>query len=263
MSGDSRGIREGKAGNWGQFPPIPNFPCGVLFPLIPNFPCGLLFPLSLLFSSPIPNFPCGILFLPIPDFPCGLFPPIPSFPCGDLLPLFPLFPFPLPNFPGGTFPSHPQFPSFLSPSPPRLRARLPSLTFPNPGKFPVPGWRCSGSSALALALGAFLAHAGIRSREPRPPGAPEKLPDKDKWLPFFPKAKKVGIARNSWEWRRNGAGTVRERGLPRILGVLPQIPGVLPQILGVLPQILGVLPQILGVLPQIPGVLPQIPGFSP
>uniref|UniRef100_A0A674HAN4 Rho guanine nucleotide exchange factor 11 n=1 Tax=Taeniopygia guttata TaxID=59729 RepID=A0A674HAN4_TAEGU len=61
---------------------------------------------------------------------------------------------------------------------------------------------------MAFALSTFMAHAGIRPREFREfresqnPGASEKIPDKDKWLPFFPKAKKVGIARNSQEFLR-------------------------------------------------------------
>nr|XP_054509180.1 rho guanine nucleotide exchange factor 11 [Agelaius phoeniceus] len=59
-------------------------------------------------------------------------------------------------------------------------------------------------SPMAFALSTFMAHAGIRprefrecreSRECRNPGAPEKLPDKDKWLPFFPKAKKLPALR--------------------------------------------------------------------
>ncbi|NXS85401.1 ARHGB factor, partial [Erpornis zantholeuca] len=55
------------------------------------------------------------------------------------------------------------------------------------------------SSALAFALGTFLAHSGIRLREPRAPGASEKLPDKDKWLPFFPKAKKSSSSKKEKE----------------------------------------------------------------
>ncbi|XP_025902404.1 rho guanine nucleotide exchange factor 11 [Nothoprocta perdicaria] len=47
------------------------------------------------------------------------------------------------------------------------------------------------SSPMAFALSTYMNHTGIRSREPRSAGASEKaLPDKDKWLPFFPKAKK-------------------------------------------------------------------------
>uniref|UniRef100_A0A8C6YPQ8 Rho guanine nucleotide exchange factor 11 n=1 Tax=Nothoprocta perdicaria TaxID=30464 RepID=A0A8C6YPQ8_NOTPE len=50
--------------------------------------------------------------------------------------------------------------------------------------------RHSGSP-MAFALSTYMNHTGIRSREPRSAGASEKaLPDKDKWLPFFPKAKK-------------------------------------------------------------------------
>ncbi|NWU09494.1 ARHGB factor, partial [Cephalopterus ornatus] len=49
------------------------------------------------------------------------------------------------------------------------------------------------SSPMAFALSTYMNHTGIRARDPRPPGASEKvpsLPDRDKWLPFFPKAKK-------------------------------------------------------------------------
>ncbi|NXM77218.1 ARHGB factor, partial [Serilophus lunatus] len=49
------------------------------------------------------------------------------------------------------------------------------------------------SSPMAFALSTYMNHTGIRVREPRIPGATEKvqsLPDRDKWLPFFPKAKK-------------------------------------------------------------------------
>uniref|UniRef100_A0A672U039 Rho guanine nucleotide exchange factor 11 n=1 Tax=Strigops habroptila TaxID=2489341 RepID=A0A672U039_STRHB len=49
------------------------------------------------------------------------------------------------------------------------------------------------SSPMAFALSTYMNHAGIRGREPRAAGASEKapsLPDRDKWLPFFPKAKK-------------------------------------------------------------------------
>ncbi|NWS18325.1 ARHGB factor, partial [Pachyramphus minor] len=48
-------------------------------------------------------------------------------------------------------------------------------------------------SPMAFALSTYMNHTGIRVRDPRPPGASEKalsLPDRDKWLPFFPKAKK-------------------------------------------------------------------------
>ncbi|NWZ29043.1 ARHGB factor, partial [Asarcornis scutulata] len=48
-------------------------------------------------------------------------------------------------------------------------------------------------SPMAFALSTYMNHTGIRSREPRVASASEKaqaLPDKDKWLPFFPKAKK-------------------------------------------------------------------------
>ncbi|POI29572.1 hypothetical protein CIB84_006679, partial [Bambusicola thoracicus] len=50
------------------------------------------------------------------------------------------------------------------------------------------------SSPMAFALSTYMNHTGIRSREPRVASTSEKaqaLPDKDKWLPFFPKAKKV------------------------------------------------------------------------
>ncbi|NWR57142.1 ARHGB factor, partial [Bucorvus abyssinicus] len=48
-------------------------------------------------------------------------------------------------------------------------------------------------SPMAFALSTYMNHAGIRSREPRAAGTSEKaqsLPDRDKWLPFFPKTKK-------------------------------------------------------------------------
>uniref|UniRef100_A0A7M4EN70 Rho guanine nucleotide exchange factor 11 n=1 Tax=Crocodylus porosus TaxID=8502 RepID=A0A7M4EN70_CROPO len=48
-------------------------------------------------------------------------------------------------------------------------------------------------SPMAFALRTYVTHAGIRGSEPRPASTSEKsqsLPDKDKWLPFFPKTKK-------------------------------------------------------------------------
>ncbi|NXX99681.1 ARHGB factor, partial [Centropus bengalensis] len=48
-------------------------------------------------------------------------------------------------------------------------------------------------SPMAFALSTYMNHTGIRSREPRGAGTSEKtqsLPDRDKWLPFFPKTKK-------------------------------------------------------------------------
>ncbi|KAM3657169.1 rho guanine nucleotide exchange factor 11 [Ammospiza maritima maritima] len=62
------------------------------------------------------------------------------------------------------------------------------------------------SSPMAFALSTFMAHAGIRPREFREPREcrnPEKLPDKDKWLPFFPKAKKSSSSRKEKEQRQN------------------------------------------------------------
>ncbi|NXB36838.1 ARHGB factor, partial [Eulacestoma nigropectus] len=75
------------------------------------------------------------------------------------------------------------------------------------------------SSALAFALSTFLAHAGIRIREPRPPGASEKLPDKDKWLPFFPKAKKSSSSKkekDSLESDKRRNPILKYIGKPRI-----------------------------------------------
>ncbi|XP_066465252.1 rho guanine nucleotide exchange factor 11 isoform X3 [Eleutherodactylus coqui] len=47
------------------------------------------------------------------------------------------------------------------------------------------------SSPMAFALSTYMNHAGITSREFRPVSISEKIiPDKDKWLPFFPKTKK-------------------------------------------------------------------------
>ncbi|NXS40020.1 ARHGB factor, partial [Balaeniceps rex] len=46
---------------------------------------------------------------------------------------------------------------------------------------------------MAFALSTYMNHTGIRSREPRVASTSEKaqsLPDRDKWLPFFPKTKK-------------------------------------------------------------------------
>lgn len=49
------------------------------------------------------------------------------------------------------------------------------------------------SAPMDFALNTYMSHAGIRLRETRPSNAAEKAqsaPDKDKWLPFFPKTKK-------------------------------------------------------------------------
>uniref|UniRef100_A0A673U7G6 Rho guanine nucleotide exchange factor 11 n=1 Tax=Suricata suricatta TaxID=37032 RepID=A0A673U7G6_SURSU len=49
------------------------------------------------------------------------------------------------------------------------------------------------SAPMDFALNAYMSHAGLRPREARPSSAAEKAqaaPDKDKWLPFFPKTKK-------------------------------------------------------------------------
>lgn len=54
--------------------------------------------------------------------------------------------------------------------------------------------RSSRSAPMDFALNTYMSHAGIRLRETRPSNAAEKAqsaPDKDKWLPFFPKTKKV------------------------------------------------------------------------
>ncbi|NXG17366.1 ARHGB factor, partial [Grallaria varia] len=58
------------------------------------------------------------------------------------------------------------------------------------------------SSPMAFALSTYMNHTGIRGRDPRPPGASEKvpsLPDRDKWLPFFPKAKKSSSSKKDKE----------------------------------------------------------------
>lgn len=52
------------------------------------------------------------------------------------------------------------------------------------------------SAPMDFALNTYMSHAGLRLREARPSGAAEKAqaaPDKDKWLPFFPKTKKVTV----------------------------------------------------------------------
>ncbi|XP_058516438.1 rho guanine nucleotide exchange factor 11 isoform X4 [Ochotona princeps] len=49
------------------------------------------------------------------------------------------------------------------------------------------------SAPMDFAVNTYMSHAGIRLREARPSSMAEKAqsaPDKDKWLPFFPKAKK-------------------------------------------------------------------------
>ncbi|XP_033614102.1 rho guanine nucleotide exchange factor 11 isoform X3 [Fukomys damarensis] len=49
------------------------------------------------------------------------------------------------------------------------------------------------SAPMDFALNTYMSHAGIRLREARPSNTAEKsqsAPDKDKWLPFFPKTKK-------------------------------------------------------------------------
>ncbi|XP_053772148.1 rho guanine nucleotide exchange factor 11 isoform X4 [Desmodus rotundus] len=51
----------------------------------------------------------------------------------------------------------------------------------------------SSSAPMDFALSTYMSHAGIRLREARPSNTAEKAPsapDKDKWLPFFPKTKK-------------------------------------------------------------------------
>lgn len=47
---------------------------------------------------------------------------------------------------------------------------------------------------MDFALSTYMSHTGIRLRDARPSSTAEKAPsapDKDKWLPFFPKTKKV------------------------------------------------------------------------
>ncbi|XP_037681586.1 rho guanine nucleotide exchange factor 11 isoform X4 [Choloepus didactylus] len=49
------------------------------------------------------------------------------------------------------------------------------------------------SAPMDFALNTYMSHSGIRLREARPSNTAEKAqtaPDKDKWLPFFPKTKK-------------------------------------------------------------------------
>ncbi|XP_054993658.1 rho guanine nucleotide exchange factor 11 isoform X3 [Sorex araneus] len=49
------------------------------------------------------------------------------------------------------------------------------------------------SAPMDFALNTYMSHAGLRLREARPSSTAEKVPsapDKDKWLPFFPKTKK-------------------------------------------------------------------------
>lgn len=90
----------------------------------------------------------------------------------------------------------------MDPLSPQSPAGCPSLPIVSPGlRCPVlvsdlqPHALLSSSSPMAFALSTYMNHTGIRSREPRVAGTSEKaqsLPDRDKWLPFFPKTKKVG-----------------------------------------------------------------------
>ncbi|XP_056672202.1 rho guanine nucleotide exchange factor 11 isoform X9 [Monodelphis domestica] len=53
------------------------------------------------------------------------------------------------------------------------------------------------SISMDFALNTYMSHAGIRFREARPSTAEKSqtIPDKDKWLPFFPKTKKSSNAK--------------------------------------------------------------------
>ncbi|XP_068918943.1 rho guanine nucleotide exchange factor 11 isoform X2 [Petaurus breviceps papuanus] len=53
------------------------------------------------------------------------------------------------------------------------------------------------SVSMDFALNTYMSHAGIRLREARPSTAEKSqaVPDKDKWLPFFPKTKKSSNAK--------------------------------------------------------------------
>ncbi|XP_069460652.1 rho guanine nucleotide exchange factor 11 isoform X2 [Ambystoma mexicanum] len=58
------------------------------------------------------------------------------------------------------------------------------------------------SSPMAFALNTYMTYVGIRTRDARPASTSEKspaFPDKDKWLPFFPKAKKTSNAKKDKE----------------------------------------------------------------
>ncbi|RMB90602.1 hypothetical protein DUI87_32866 [Hirundo rustica rustica] len=104
-------------------------------------------------------------------------------------------------------------------------------------------------SPMAFALSTFMAHAGIRLRENREfrefrnPGASEKIPDKDKWLPFFPKAKKSSSSKKEKEQRQNpilkyigkprSSSQSRQEfgtGIDRKCGIWDGIPGFFPAV---------------------------------
>ncbi|XP_063001822.1 rho guanine nucleotide exchange factor 11 isoform X2 [Elgaria multicarinata webbii] len=55
------------------------------------------------------------------------------------------------------------------------------------------------SSPMSFALNTYMSHAGIRPREARPVSVVEKSQEKDKWLPFFPKAKKSSSTKKEKE----------------------------------------------------------------
>ncbi|XP_015285038.1 PREDICTED: rho guanine nucleotide exchange factor 11 [Gekko japonicus] len=57
------------------------------------------------------------------------------------------------------------------------------------------------SSPMSFALSTYMSHVGIRTREPRPASTTEKLQaqEREKWLPFFPKAKKSSSTKKEKE----------------------------------------------------------------
>ncbi|XP_073423175.1 rho guanine nucleotide exchange factor 11 isoform X2 [Dendrobates tinctorius] len=75
------------------------------------------------------------------------------------------------------------------------------------------------SSPMAFALSTYMNHAGISSREFRPASVSEKfqiIPDKDKWLPFFPKTKKNSNAKK--EKDRESADDKRRNPILKYIG---------------------------------------------
>ncbi|KAM3918673.1 rho guanine nucleotide exchange factor 11 isoform 2-T2 [Leptodactylus fuscus] len=75
------------------------------------------------------------------------------------------------------------------------------------------------SSPMAFALSTYMNHAGIISREFRPVSVSEKsqiIPDKDKWLPFFPKTKKNSNAKK--EKDRESAEDKRRNPILKYIG---------------------------------------------
>uniref|UniRef100_A0A452RHH0 Rho guanine nucleotide exchange factor 11 n=1 Tax=Ursus americanus TaxID=9643 RepID=A0A452RHH0_URSAM len=94
------------------------------------------------------------------------------------------------------------------------------------------------SAPMDFVLNTYMGYAGLRLREARPSGTAEKAqaaPDKDKWLPFFPKTKKSSNSKKDKDAledkRRNpilkyiGKPKSSSQSMPFIIFLLPVKPG--------------------------------------